>query len=390
MQRHVDAERLGGLEVDHQLEFGRLLDRQIAGLGALQDLVHVRGSSAIQVGQHRPIAHESARRRKLPVVIHRGQAVVRRKLHDPSLIEVDQVAPERDQGVNTLLLDGREGRFKVVRSSHLDRCKTDTQRGSGRDRLSHPERGAGDVRTPEHGHTRELWDHRFEQVQSLPGQLRSEVGQSRDVAAGSPEAGRKSFPDRIGTHADDGYRRRGLAGGFERCRAAGKDHGDLEADQLGYEIRELADASLRHSVLDDDVLSLDVAELAQPLAECPGAEVIRSGCQITDARDSDRLLRARRERPRRRGGAEERDELAPPHRRAHSITSSARASSVSGTVRPSALAVLRLIASRYLVGIWTGRSAGVSPLRMRSTYPAARRYWSTTSGPYEVRPPLVT
>src|SRR5712691_6236143 len=352
MQRHVDAERLGRLEVDHQLEFGRLLDRQIAGLGALQDLVHVRGSSAIQVGQHRPIAHESARRRKLPVVIHRGQAVVRRKLHDPSLIEVDQVAPERDQGVNTLLLDGREGRFKVVRSSHLDRCKTDTQRGSGRDRLSHPERGAGDVRTP--------------------------------------EAGRKSFPDRIGTHADDGYRRRGLAGGFERCRAAGKDHGDLEADQLGYEIRELADASLRHSVLDDDVLSLDVAELAQPLAECPGAEVIRSGCQITDARDSDRLLRARRERPRRRGGAEERDELAPPHRRAHSITSSARASSVSGTVRPSALAVLRLIASRYLVGIWTGRSAGVSPLRMRSTYPAARRYWSTTSGPYEVRPPLVT
>src|SRR5262245_59919239 len=34
----------------------------------------------------------------------------------------------------------------------------------------------------------------------------------------------------------------------------------------------------------------------------------------------------------------------------HSITSSARASSVGGTWRPSALAVLRLIASSYLVG----------------------------------------
>ena len=34
----------------------------------------------------------------------------------------------------------------------------------------------------------------------------------------------------------------------------------------------------------------------------------------------------------------------------YSITSSARATSVGGTVRPSALAVLRLIASSYLVG----------------------------------------
>jgi hypothetical protein len=57
----------------------------------------------------------------------------------------------------------------------------------------------------------------------------------------------------------------------------------------------------------------------------------------------------------------------PLQLRDHSITSSARASKLSGTVRPSALAVLRLIASSYLVGACTGRSAGLSPLRMRST-----------------------
>jgi len=50
----------------------------------------------------------------------------------------------------------------------------------------------------------------------------------------------------------------------------------------------------------------------------------------------------------------------------HSITSSARASSVGGTLRPSALAVFRLITSSNFVGPWTGRSAGFSPLRMRS------------------------
>src|SRR5262249_21437426 len=70
-----------------------------------------------------------------------------------------------------------------------------------------------------------------------------------------------------------------------------------------------------------------------------------------------RLLRTRRDRPRRRA-AEQRNELAAPH----SITSSARASRVGGTSRPIAFAVLRLITSSYLVGACTGRSAGFSPL----------------------------
>src|SRR5262245_29663219 len=72
-----------------------------------------------------------------------------------------------------------------------------------------------------------------------------------------------------------------------------------------------------------------------------------------------RLLRPRRERPRRRA-AEQRDELATPD---HSITSSARASREGGTVRPSALAVLRLSTVWYLVGACTGRSAGLAPFR---------------------------
>jgi len=51
----------------------------------------------------------------------------------------------------------------------------------------------------------------------------------------------------------------------------------------------------------------------------------------------------------------------------YSITSSAMARSVGGTVRPKVLAVLRLITNSNLVGACTGRSAGFSPLRMRST-----------------------
>src|SRR5207244_7712290 len=97
-----------------------------------------------------------------------------------------------------------------------------------------------------------------------------------------------------------------------------------------------------------------------------------------DHRQVRRLLRTPRERPRGRRAADEPNELASPN---HSITSSARASSVGGTSRPSAFAVLRLITSSYLVGACTGRSLGFSPLRMRSTYDAARRNRSGVSGP---------
>src|SRR5664280_1935724 len=51
----------------------------------------------------------------------------------------------------------------------------------------------------------------------------------------------------------------------------------------------------------------------------------------------------------------------------HSITSSARVSSCGGTVRPSALAVLRLMTKSYLIGCWTGRSEGLAPFKILST-----------------------
>jgi len=81
------------------------------------------------------------------------------------------------------------------------------------------------------------------------------------------------------------------------------------------------------------------------------------------------LLRARRERPRACRAAEQRDEVAP----LHSITSSAVASSLSGTVRPSVFAVLRLITSSNLVGCSIGRSPGLAPFKILSMYHAARR-----------------
>src|SRR5204862_3376534 len=90
--------------------------------------------------------------------------------------------------------------------------------------------------------------------------------------------------------------------------------------------------------------------------------------QHADAPDLARLLRRHGDRPCCRRAAEKCDELAPPH---HSMTSSARPSSVSGKVRSSILAVLRLITNSTFADRWTGRSAGFSPLRTRPVYTPA-------------------
>src|SRR5262249_21338394 len=121
--------------------------------------------------------------------------------------------------------------------------------------------------------------------------------------------------------------------------------------------------SLRPSVFDCDVLALDVAELRKPATEGDQEGPIRRYRTEKPDHRHRWLLRARCERPCRSRAADERDELAA----LHSITSSASPSSGSGTVSPSALAVLRLMTSVYLSACWVGRSPGLAPLRMRST-----------------------
>src|SRR5262245_39140422 len=48
--RNRQADLLGGFQIDDELELHRLLDRKIGGLRALQNLVHVGGGTAVEIG----------------------------------------------------------------------------------------------------------------------------------------------------------------------------------------------------------------------------------------------------------------------------------------------------------------------------------------------------
>src|SRR6266478_672890 len=65
----------------------------------------------------------------------------------------------------------------------------------------------------------------------------------------------------------------------------------------------------------------------------------------------------------------------------HLITLSALVKTLGGIVRPICLAVFRLIISSNFFGCSTGRSAGLLPFRILSTYVGARRYKSVKLTP---------
>ena len=59
-RRHLKAERPGGLEIDHQLIFRRLLDRQVRGIGATKNAIDIGGRTPPLIDLVNSIGNESA------------------------------------------------------------------------------------------------------------------------------------------------------------------------------------------------------------------------------------------------------------------------------------------------------------------------------------------
>src|SRR5262249_5821304 len=189
-----------------------------------------------------------------------------------------------------------------------------------------------------------------------------------EVAARVGEAGDHTALDRIAdSHEYDRNSSRLLPQSLHRPSAPSHDYIRIEGQELRDAIPHTVHIVGGPSLVELHIITCRPAQSGQLLPQrtntgLPYLIGFGERDQDSDFALARRLLRPRRERPRRRA-AKHRDEFAP----LHSITPSADACSVSGTAKPSAFAVLRLIISSNFVGRCTGRSAGLAPLRMRST-----------------------
>src|SRR6516165_4602644 len=180
--------------------------------------------------------------------------------------------------------------------------------------------------------------------------------------------------NRIGNHCKndrDGARL------LQQCSRGG---GAVRKNEIGLQRDQLLREPLHHlrvgpgpAGVDPYVAAFRPPELLERFPKCcdPGLCFrvdLGIAHQHADSPHSVGLLRARRKRPGHRA-PDERDELAA----AHSITSSARASSDGGNSRSSAFAVLRLSIRSNFVGCWTGKSPGLAPLKILSMNKPCRR-----------------
>src|SRR5882724_5141305 len=268
-RRDRQAEGLGGLEVDDQLELRRLLDGQIARLGALENLVHVGRGAPKQISKVRSIGHKAPGIDILPPWKHRWQPGLGRQVHEASSLTEEHGAYQHSQSTRAPRGHVREGPVEVLRPSRLNELKP------------HPQRPRRDVCflqyvlirafalatwLPEDSDPTDPRNGLREQFETLADDLRGgEHGQPCGIAARPRKAGDERACNRIGnTEEDNGEGPGRLLGGQSLGCASGQDDINLERNQFGRKSGEPLGLPLGISVLDHDVAALDVTEVTQP------------------------------------------------------------------------------------------------------------------------------
>src|SRR4029453_282157 len=130
-RRDGEAEGLGGLEVDDQLERCRLLNRKVRRLGPFQNPVHhVRGAPE-DVSDERPVRNETPGFRVFALCTYRRQTPLLRLLGDLRSVCIEHRARWNKGRACALSAHACEGSVQVARSTPLVYLELHPKRSSG-------------------------------------------------------------------------------------------------------------------------------------------------------------------------------------------------------------------------------------------------------------------
>src|ERR1700722_12879442 len=120
-QGHFETKRHRRLEVDHQLEFGRLLDRQVARLFAAQDAVNVSRRLTVLIFDINAEESQAANCGEIAESVDRGQPILSRQLDDQPAISQHETVRGQDQSTARLPSEQRHYGLDLRRAPHLSR-----------------------------------------------------------------------------------------------------------------------------------------------------------------------------------------------------------------------------------------------------------------------------
>src|SRR5215510_5822345 len=313
-RRDRQTERLSGLEVDHQLELRRLLDGQVAGVGTLQNLVHVGSGAPRQVSKVRSIGHQAPDIDILAVWEHRRQPVLCRQVHEASSLTGEHGGWQHGQSTRARPGHVQEGPVELGGMSRLHDLKLHPQRPRRDSRGLDSVVLGTVVCLHEKGDSTHIRNGLLEQLQPLADEFLRDNGEARDIAARPPKAGDESARNRITDRSEDDGKGRGrLLGGEGGGCVCDHDDINLESNEVGHESGEPLEVPPVTSVFDHDVAALDITEITQSLAEGLALEDASGPApQVAYASDLGRLLALRGER-RKNTESEHDREPDPPH-----------------------------------------------------------------------------
>ena len=253
---------------------------------------------------------------------------------------VQERAGTDQHGANAARRKGREGGFDFSVAGYVIKGDLLADRLRGGLEIAPLRIGGGCARVYEGRDRRSLRDKLAQQFEALRGHHAGQEQHAGDVAPGPVEARNKAGPDRVAAAGEHDRRRRDVFRG-QRCGVVGDDRRRAMAGQLGGQNRKAIRLVVGIASFDRHVPAFGESGFGQAFGE-RGHEMnpfgLRGTAQEPDHRHRLLCVRCKRpgsNRPCSRRATEQRHEFAP----LHSITSSARASSVGGTVMPSALAV---------------------------------------------------
>src|SRR5574341_1986210 len=115
-RRDREAESLGGLAVDHELEFRGVLDGKVCWTGAFEDLVDVGGRATKQFPTVGSVRHESPGFHKLSESVDGRELAHPREVHDLGSVIKRQIILHRDESIDLAQDYGVEGALETLRS----------------------------------------------------------------------------------------------------------------------------------------------------------------------------------------------------------------------------------------------------------------------------------
>src|SRR5262245_31011422 len=118
--REANAECLRGVQVDHELELGRLHHRQVAGLFALENAAGIDTSQAICISDARSVAHQTADFREVARKIDRRHPMVSRERNDLHAAVIGQRARTDQKRINWLPRKARKNRIDIATGADIE------------------------------------------------------------------------------------------------------------------------------------------------------------------------------------------------------------------------------------------------------------------------------